>query len=84
VVDSHESAFNEAGDIVIPLNEGVIHRGSIYASIDELVSEAKPVPDVDNRITVFKSVGMALEDLVAADLAYRRAKELGIGTNVEA
>ncbi|PYS16915.1 MAG: hypothetical protein DMG17_11250 [Acidobacteria bacterium] len=61
-----------------------MHRGSIYASIDELVSEAKPVPDVDNRITVFKSVGMALEDLVAADLAYRRAKELGIGTNVEA
>ena len=42
-------------------------------------SEAKPVPAVDDRITVFKSVGMALEDLVAADLAYKKAVELGIG-----
>src|SRR2546427_384014 len=80
VVDSYESAFNEAGDIVIPLNEGVIQRSSVYASIDELVSEVKPIPAVDDRITVFKSVGMALEDLVAADLAYRKALELGIGT----
>jgi len=83
VLDSYESAFNEAGDIVIPLNEGVIQRSSIYASIDELVSEAKPVPALDDRITVFKSVGMALEDLVAADLAYRKARQLGIGTNIQ-
>jgi ornithine cyclodeaminase/alanine dehydrogenase-like protein (mu-crystallin family) len=82
VVDSYESAFNEAGDIVIPLNEGVIERDRVYASISELASEAKPAPEVDNRITVFKSVGLALEDLVAADLAYRRAIELGIGTEV--
>jgi ornithine cyclodeaminase/alanine dehydrogenase-like protein (mu-crystallin family) len=82
VVDSYESAFNEAGDIVIPLDEGVIRRDSVYASISELVSEAKPAPEVDNRITVFKSVGMAMEDLVAADLAYRKAIELGIGTDV--
>ncbi|PYS04016.1 MAG: hypothetical protein DMG16_03965 [Acidobacteria bacterium] len=80
VVDSYESAFKEAGDIVIALNEGVLQRDSVYASIDELVSEAKPVPAVDDRITVFKSVGMALEDLVAADLAYKKAVELGIGT----
>ena len=79
VVDSYESAFKEAGDIVIALNEGVLQRDSVYASIDELVSEAKPVPAVDDRITVFKSVGMALEDLVAADLAYKKAVELGIG-----
>jgi ornithine cyclodeaminase/alanine dehydrogenase-like protein (mu-crystallin family) len=83
VVDSYESAFNEAGDIIIPLNEGVIERNSVYASIDELVSEAKPAPDVENRITVFKAVGMALEDLVAADLAYRNAIERGIGTKVQ-
>ena len=82
IVDSYEGALKEPGDIVIPLNEGIIQRESIYASIDELVSETKPAPDVENRITVFKSVGMALEDLVAADLAYRRAVELGIGTSV--
>jgi ornithine cyclodeaminase/alanine dehydrogenase-like protein (mu-crystallin family) len=82
VVDSYESALKEAGDIVIPLNEGVIQRDTLYASIDELVSEAKPAPDVDNRITVFKAVGMALEDLVAADLAYKNATAKRLGTEV--
>jgi ornithine cyclodeaminase/alanine dehydrogenase-like protein (mu-crystallin family) len=83
VVDTYESAFNEAGDIIIPLNEGAIRREDIYASIADLVSETKPAHDVDNRMTVFKSVGIALEDLVAADLAYRKAIELGIGLRVE-
>src|ERR1051326_553538 len=83
VVDSYESALSEAGDIIIPLTEGAIQRDGIYASIAELVSEAKPTPDADNRMTVFKSVGVAMEDLVAADLAYRKAVELGIGLRVE-
>ena len=82
VVDSYEGAFHEAGELVLALSEGVIGRHNVHASIDELVSGGKPAPDADNRITVFKSVGMALEDLVAANLAYRRAIERGIGTNV--
>jgi ornithine cyclodeaminase len=82
VVDSYESAFSEAGDIIIPLTEGAIQRDGIYASIAELVSGAKPIPDIDNRTTVFKSVGIALEDLVAADLAYRKAIELRIGSTI--
>ena len=83
VVDTYEGALQEAGDIIVPLKEGAIQRDSIYASIAELVSEAKPVPDVDNRMTVFKSVGVALEDLVASDLAYRKAAKLGIGLRIE-
>lgn len=82
VVDSYEAALKEPGDIVIPINEGVIQRESIYASIDELVSGTKPSPGVDNKLTLFKSVGMALEDLVAAHLAYKKAIELGLGTEV--
>ena len=42
IVDSYEGALKEPGDIVIPLNEGIIQRESIYASIDELVSEDEP------------------------------------------
>jgi ornithine cyclodeaminase/alanine dehydrogenase-like protein (mu-crystallin family) len=72
VVDSYESA----------VNEGALQRDTIYASIAELVSGSKALPDTDNRTTVFKSVGIALEDLVAADLAYRKAIELGIGSNI--
>src|SRR5581483_4520094 len=82
VVDSYESALNEAGDVIIPLKEGAIERSAIYAAVAELVSGTKPDPDVDRRISVFKSVGLAMEDLVAADLAYRKAVELGIGTNI--
>ena len=82
VVDSYEGALKEAGEIVIPLNEGAIQRENVYAAIDELVSGAKPAPDADNRVTVFKSVGMAMEDLVAADLAYKNAKAKGLGTEI--
>ena len=64
------------------MKEGVIQRDSIYASIDELVSETKAAPEADDRITVFKAVGMALEDLVAANLAYKNAKARGLGTEV--
>jgi len=81
IVDSYEGALSEAGDIVIPIKEGAITKDHLYASIDELVSEAKPAPD-DAKTTFFKSVGMALEDLVAADLAYRRAVEKGVGKEV--
>lgn len=82
VVDSYEGALNEAGEIVMALKEGAIQRDGIYASIEELVSGAKPAPESDNQLTLFKSLGMALEDLVAADLAYRKARDKGIGAEV--
>ena len=83
VVDSYEAALKEPGDIVIPIQEGAIQRESIYASIDELVSGTKPAPDAENQLTLFKSVGMAMEDLVAASLAYRNAKTKGLGTEIK-
>lgn len=82
IVDSYEGAWNEAGEIVMALQEGAIQRDHVYASIDELVSELKPPPEDENQITLFKSLGLALEDLVAANLAYRKAQERGIGVEV--
>jgi len=81
VVDSYEAALKEAGEIVMAIAEGVIQRESIYASIDELVSGAKTADLLDNELTLFKSVGLAIEDLVAAHLAYKNAVNLGIGIN---
>src|SRR5262249_15921524 len=83
VVDTDEGALQEAGDLIIPIQEGAIAAEHLYASIAELVSELKPVSDDDRQTTVFKSLGMALEDLVAAYLAYRKASEKGIGTEVK-
>jgi ornithine cyclodeaminase/alanine dehydrogenase-like protein (mu-crystallin family) len=82
IVDSREAAVKEPGDIVIPLQEGAIQRESLYASIDELVSGTTPPPESEDRITLFKSVGMAMEDLVAAELAYRNAREKGLGQDI--
>jgi len=83
IVDSHEGALKEAGEIVMPIEEGSIQPSHIYATVDELVSGVKPPPDAD-ELTLFKSLGMALEDLIAANLAYRKARDRGIGTQVNA
>ncbi len=83
IVDSYEGALAEAGELVIPIKEGAITRDHIYASLDELVSGKKSAPpDAASRVTLFKSLGMAMEDLVAANLAYRNAKTKGIGTEI--
>lgn len=67
-IDHYAGALKETGDIVIPLTEGTIERGDIQADLFELTRSAKPGRQSDSEITFFKSVGHALEDLVAATL----------------
>ena len=72
VVDSYEGALSEAGDLLIPLGRGIITHDSIVADLHEIVSR-KVIGRKDPRdITLFKSVGFALEDLVVASLLYER------------
>lgn len=72
VVDSYEGALSEAGDLLIPLSRGIITRDRIVADLHQIVSR-KVVGRTDPRdITLFKSVGFALEDLVVASLLYER------------
>jgi len=68
VVDTYEGAFAEAGDLLIPLNEGIITRNHIVADLHEVVVGKKVVRRNPQEITLFKSVGVALEDLAAAGL----------------
>jgi alanine dehydrogenase len=68
VVDTYEGALAEAGDLVIPMTEGVVTRGHILADLHELVLGKKLVRRNAQEITLFKSVGVALEDLAAAEL----------------
>ena len=83
IVDSYEGALNEAGEFVLGIKEGVLTPDNIYASVEDIVAEKKPAPSDDRKTTLFKSLGMAMEDLVAADLAYRKAVEKGIGREVK-
>ena len=68
VVDTYDATLAEAGDLLIPMNEGLITRKAILSDLHELISRKKTIRRSDADITVFKSVGCALEDLVTASL----------------
>jgi ornithine cyclodeaminase len=69
-VDQLSSAVREAGDIVNPLERGIIDRSAIRGDLFDLCTERVPKRSSESAITVFKSVGLALEDLAAAALAW--------------
>jgi len=71
VLDTYDGALAEAGDLLIPLEKGLIQRTHILSDLHELASGKKSVRTSANDITLFKSVGCALEDLVAARLVYQ-------------
>lgn len=68
VVDTYDGALTEAGDLLIPLKAGLIRRENILADLYEVTSGRKVVRTNPADITLFKSVGNALEDLAAAEL----------------
>jgi ornithine cyclodeaminase len=82
-VDQRESTLSEAGDYLIPAREGVIGPAHIRAEIGEVLAGTKRGRTSTDEITLFKSLGLAIEDLAAAEYAYRRALEEAAGTWVE-
>jgi ornithine cyclodeaminase/alanine dehydrogenase-like protein (mu-crystallin family) len=82
-VDRRESALNEAGDFLIPRREGAIDDGHIRAELGELLLGSRPGRQSDSEITVFKSLGLAVEDVAAARLIYDNAVKTEAGTRVE-
>jgi len=82
-VDSRQAALVEAGDIVMGIQEGRFTAGHIVGEVGQLLGASRIAGRTsDAEITIFKSQGMAVEDVTAADLAYRRAVEQGIGTEL--
>jgi len=82
-VDRRESTINEAGDYVFAVRDGVIGPDHIRAEIGEVLMGDKPGRTSPEEITLFKSLGLAIEDLFAAEYLYRGARELNVGTWVE-
>jgi ornithine cyclodeaminase/alanine dehydrogenase-like protein (mu-crystallin family) len=79
-VDSVESVLNEAGDYLRALREGIVGPEHIRAELGEVLKGTKPGRTSDGEITLFKSLGLAVEDLAAAEYLYRKSKETGAGT----
>jgi ornithine cyclodeaminase/alanine dehydrogenase-like protein (mu-crystallin family) len=82
-VDRRESTVNESGDYLIALKEGAIGPEHIRAELGEiLIGKAKGRASKD-EVTLFKSLGLAIEDLASAQFLFGEAKRLGSGTWVE-
>ena len=81
-VDRRESTVNEAGDFLFPQREGAIGPDHIRAEIGELLIGAAEGRRDDGELTVFKSLGLAVEDLAAAEHVLRRAEAENVGTVV--
>ena len=81
-VDRRESAEAEAGDYREALETGAIGSGHIKAEIGEVLTGAAPGRTGPGELTVFRSLGLAVEDLAAAEYVVRRARETGAGVEV--
>ncbi len=81
-VDSRAAALVESGDIVLGIQEQRFGPDHIAGELGELVLGRVPGRQSDDSVTVFKSLGMAVEDVVTADLVFRRAVETGAGTEL--
>jgi len=78
-VDSRAGAISEAGDIIIPIQEGSFDAARIMGELGEVAARRKPGRTTLDDVTVFKSLGMAVEDVAAAHLAHAKASERGLG-----
>jgi len=83
VVDTFEGCLAEAGDLLIPMQAGKFNEASIYADLGDLVTGRKKGRKSSEEVTLFKSVGFAMEDLVVAQKAYQKATQEGKGRWVE-
>ena len=82
-VDRRESTLNESGDYLIAHAEGAIGADHIKAELGEVLVGMHPGREDEDELTLFKSLGIAVEDLAAAELVVRRAREQGVGSEVD-
>ncbi|MEX2272086.1 MAG: ornithine cyclodeaminase family protein [Vicinamibacterales bacterium] len=81
IVDSRDAAMKEAGDILLAQKDGAnVH---IAAELGEICAGLAPGREAADDVTIFKSLGLAVEDIVSAALVLRRAREAGAGTTIE-
>lgn len=75
VVDSREAALAEAGDLIIPIREGAISPDHIYAELGEIIIGEKKGRTEEDGLTIFKSVGLAIQDSAIAGLVIKKWRE---------
>jgi ornithine cyclodeaminase len=81
-VDRRESALAEAGDLLIPMKEGAVKGDHIQAELGDVIIGKNPGRLSSGELTLFKSLGLAVEDVASAAYIVRRARETGTGQTV--
>jgi alanine dehydrogenase len=82
VIDHRAASLAEAGDLIIPIEQGIIGEDHIHAELGEIVSGLKPGRASADEVTLFKSVGVAVQDVAAAGRVLAAAERLGLGVEV--
>ena len=82
VVDDRALALTD-GPLNVAASAGELDAGAIHAELGEVLAGHKPGRSSDEEITIFAAVGLAWQDLVAAELCYRQALEAGAGTFID-
>ncbi len=83
IIDSRQAALAEAGDLIIPVEGGLISDKNIHGEIGELAAGEISGRESEEETTFFKSVGLAVQDVSVAELVLRRANEMGLGLDVD-
>lgn len=83
VLDMKEHALEEAGDLIVPIREGVISEDHIVGELGDLVAGSVVARTGDDDVTFFKSVGNAVQDMAVANAAVLRAQQQGVGQEID-
>jgi ornithine cyclodeaminase len=83
IVESTDAALEETGDLQMPIHEGSFSSDQIYAELGEIVSGEKQGRENDKEITVFKSVGLAVVDIIVAKYVYEQALKSKAGISIQ-
>jgi ornithine cyclodeaminase len=83
IVDQRQAALSEAGDVLLAISEGLMTPANIDAELGQVAAGRVSGRLEDSEITVFKSVGLAVQDLAAAALALRQAEAQDVGTEID-
>jgi len=82
VIDHRKASLAEAGDLLIPMQQGRMGKDHIHAELGEIAAGLKPGRVSPEEVTLFKSVGVAVQDVAAAGAVMEAARRMGLGTEV--
>jgi ornithine cyclodeaminase/alanine dehydrogenase len=83
IPDLASACLSEAGDIIIPIQQGAIKESDIQTELGQVIAGLKPGRTSDQDITLFKSVGLAIQDISTAVKVYLLALEKGVGQEIQ-